>query len=133
VNAARVRVVHRKGLYASCACLSLKLEKIIVREKHQQSVSERVFGTITKGFSNMISFGELAIVARPSDKKIIKKQYDRDNTVILIGYSDMHEKDDFHFMNVASLKTLISSNIIGQYMTYSSTWKETMLILYHVR
>jgi hypothetical protein len=44
LNAARNKIPLRKGLWAHCAELSVQLENITVKEKHQQSASEKVYG-----------------------------------------------------------------------------------------
>jgi hypothetical protein len=54
----------------------------------------------------MSTFGEIAIIARHSDKKIRNIIADRGNTVILVGYSNILENDVYLFMNVATKKTL---------------------------
>jgi hypothetical protein len=92
---------------------------IIVKEKHQQSTSEKFYGTNPKWISNMRTFGEMAIVARHSDKKIRKKLADRGNTVKFFGYSEFHEKDVYKFWNLATNKTLISRDVIWLNKTYS--------------
>jgi hypothetical protein len=46
----------------------------------------------------MRSLGEMAIVARHSDKKIWNKF---EVTVMFIGYANLHEKDVHHFMKIA--------------------------------
>jgi hypothetical protein len=69
LNAARITIPLRKGLWAHCAELSVQRENVIVKEKHQQSASEKVYGQNPKWISNMRTFVEMAIVARHSDKK----------------------------------------------------------------
>jgi hypothetical protein len=56
--------------------------------------------------------GEMAIVARHSDKKARNKLADRGNTVIFIGYSDHHENDVYKFQNIHTKKPLLSRNVI---------------------
>jgi hypothetical protein len=51
-----------------------------------------VYGKNPKWISNMITFGEMAIIARHSDKNIRSKLVDRGNTVMFVGYSNIHEK-----------------------------------------
>jgi hypothetical protein len=119
LNAARITVARRKGLWASCASLSVQLENIIVEEKHEHSASEKVYGTNPKWISNMRSFGELAIIARHSNKKVRNNLADRGNTVMFIGYSDTHEKDVYKFMNIATKKTMMSRDVIWLNKTYS--------------
>jgi hypothetical protein len=63
VNAARITIPLRKGLWARCAGLSVQLKNIFVKENHQQPASETVYGTTPKWISNMQTFGEMAIVA----------------------------------------------------------------------
>jgi hypothetical protein len=48
LNAARIPVALRKGLWSICASLSVQLENIIVKEKHEQLASEKVYGTNPK-------------------------------------------------------------------------------------
>jgi hypothetical protein len=45
-----------------------------------------------KRISNLRIFGDLALIARHSDKKIRNKLADRGNTVIFVGYSNIDEK-----------------------------------------
>jgi hypothetical protein len=52
LNAARITIPLRKGLWEHCAELSVQLENIIVNEKHQQSDSEKVYGKNPKWISN---------------------------------------------------------------------------------
>jgi hypothetical protein len=58
----------------------------------------------------MRSFGEMAIIARHSDKKVRNKLADRGNTVMFIGYSDTLEKD------------VMSRDVIRLNKTYSAKW-----------
>jgi hypothetical protein len=67
----------------------------------------------------MRSFGEMAIVARHSDKKARNKLADRGNTVIFIGYSDHHEKDVYKFLNINTKKPKIYRDAIWLNKTYS--------------
>jgi hypothetical protein len=60
----------------------------------------------------MRTFGEMAIIARHSDKKIRSKLSDRGNTVMFVGYSDIHEQDVYQFMNIASRDTMFSRDVI---------------------
>jgi hypothetical protein len=83
-----------------------------VKEKHQQSASETFYGKNPKWISNMRTFGEMAIVARHSDKKIRSKLADRGNTVMFVGYSEFHEKDVYKFWHFETKKALISRNVI---------------------
>jgi hypothetical protein len=75
---------------ANCANLSLQLENIIVKEKYQQSAAEMVYGTNPKWISTIRTFVEMSIIARHSDKKIRSKLADRGNTVMFVGYSNIH-------------------------------------------
>jgi hypothetical protein len=109
LNADRITIPLRKGLWAHCAELSVQLENIIVKEKHQQSASEKVYGKNPKWTSNMRTFGEMDIVACHSDKKIRNKLADRGNTVMYVGYS---EKDVYKFWHLATNKSLISRDVI---------------------
>jgi hypothetical protein len=63
LNAARITIPLRKGLWAHCAALSVQLENIIVKEKHLHPASDKVYGSNPKWISNMRTFGEMAIVA----------------------------------------------------------------------
>jgi hypothetical protein len=63
LNAARITVPLRKGLWAHFAGSSVQLENKIVKDKHQHSASEKVYGTNPKWISNMQTFGEKASVA----------------------------------------------------------------------
>jgi hypothetical protein len=55
----------------------------------------------------MRSFGEMAVVARHSDKKARSKLADCGNTVILIGYSDHHEKDVYKLLNIQTDENIL--------------------------
>jgi hypothetical protein len=127
LNAARITVAIRKGLWKSCASLSVRLENIIVKEKHEQSASEKVYGTNPKWISNIRSFGEMAIIARHSDKKIRNKLADRGNTVMFTGYSDTHEKDVYKFMNIATKKNRMSRDVIWCNKAYSENMQITQV------
>jgi hypothetical protein len=87
LNSARLTTTFRQGHWASCAGLAVQLENIIVNQKNE------VYGSIPKWISNMRAFGEMAIVARHSDKKAQNNLADLGNTVMFIGYFDHHEKD----------------------------------------
>jgi hypothetical protein len=104
LNAARITIPLRKGLWARCAGLSVQLENIIVMEKHQQLASEKYYGTNPKWISNMRTFEEMAIVARHSDKKIRNKLADRGNMVMFVVYSELHEKDVYKVWHLATNK-----------------------------
>jgi hypothetical protein len=119
LNAARITFPLRKGLWVHCAELSVQLENIIVIEKHQQSATEMVYGKNPKWISNIRTFGEMAIVARHSDKKIRNKLADRGNTVMFVGYSEFHEKDVYKFWHLATNKALISRDVIWLNKTFS--------------
>jgi hypothetical protein len=67
----------------------------------------------------MRNFGEMAIVARHSNKKIRIKLADQGNTVMFVGYPVLHEKDVYKFWNLATNKTLISRDVIWFNKTYS--------------
>jgi hypothetical protein len=88
------------------------LENIIVNQKNEKSASETVYGFNPKWISNMRSFGEMAIVARYSDKKARNKLAERGNTVIFIGYSDHHEKNVYKFLNIHTKKPILSRDVI---------------------
>jgi hypothetical protein len=60
----------------------------------------------------MRSFGEMAIVARLSDKKARNKLADRVNIVIFIGYYDHHEKDVNKFLKIHTKKLIFSRDVI---------------------
>jgi hypothetical protein len=66
----------------------------------------------------MRTFGEMAIVACHSDKKIRNKLADRGNTVMFVGYSEIHEKDVYKFWHLATNKALISRDVIWLNKTY---------------
>jgi hypothetical protein len=103
LNSARLTITFRQGLRASCASLAVQLENIIVNQNNDKSASEKFYGSNPKWNSNIRSFGEMAIVARHSDKKARNKLSDRGNTVILIGYYDHHEKDVDTFLNIHTI------------------------------
>jgi hypothetical protein len=73
LNSARLTTFFSHRLWASCASLAVQLENIIVNQKKEKSASEKVYGSNPKWISNMRSFGEMAIVARHSDKKARNK------------------------------------------------------------
>jgi transposase InsO family protein len=74
LNAGRITIPFRKGLWANCTNLSVQLENIKTCERKGQTVrSCKVYGTNPKSISNMRTFGEMAIVASHSDKKFRKK------------------------------------------------------------
>jgi hypothetical protein len=64
----------------------------------------------------MRSFGEMAIVA---ENKIKNKLVDWGNTVMLIGNAKIHEKDVYHFVNMATKKIKFSRVVIWLNKTYS--------------
>jgi hypothetical protein len=70
LNAARITIPVRKGLWAKCANLSVQLENIIVKEMDQHSNAEKEYGKNQRWITNMRTFGEMSIIARHSDKKI---------------------------------------------------------------
>jgi hypothetical protein len=119
LNAARITIPLRMGLWENCANLSIQLENIAVKDKDQQSAAELVYGTNPKWISNMRLIGEMAIIARHSDKKIRSKLSDREKTVMFVGYSDIHEKDEYQFINIATKKTMFSRDVIWLNITYS--------------
>jgi hypothetical protein len=119
LNAARITIPLRKVLWAHCAEPFVQLENIIVKEKHQQPSSEKAYGKNPKWISNMRTFGEMAIVARQSDKKIRNKLADRGNTVMFFRYSEFHEKDVYKFWHLATNKALISRDAIWLNKIYS--------------
>jgi hypothetical protein len=47
----------------------------------------------------MITFGDMVIIDIHSDKKIRNKIVDRGNSLMLVGYSNIDEKDVYQFMN----------------------------------
>jgi hypothetical protein len=67
----------------------------------------------------MRTFGEMAIVARHSEKKIRNKLADRGNLVMFVGYSEFHEKDVYKFWHLSTNKPLMSSDVIWLNQTYS--------------
>jgi hypothetical protein len=67
----------------------------------------------------MRTFGEMAIIERQSDNKIRSKIADRENAVMFVGYSNLHEKDVYQFMNIATKKTMFSRDVIWLNKTYS--------------
>jgi hypothetical protein len=81
-----------------------------------------VYGTNPTWITNMRTFGEMAIIARDSDKKIRSKLSDRGNTVMFVGYSDIHEKDVYQFMNIETKKTMFSREVIWLNKPTRSTW-----------
>jgi hypothetical protein len=97
----------------------VQLESIIVKEKEQQSAAEMVYGTNPKWISNMRTFGETAIFAIQPDTKIRNKLADRGNTVMFVGYSNIHEKDGYQFLNMATKKTMFPRKVIWLKKTYS--------------
>jgi hypothetical protein len=110
--------VVKQGLcstQASFASLAVQLENIIVYQKNKKSASEKVYGSNPK----WLSFGEMAIVARHSDKKAQNKLADHGNTFIFIGYSDHHEKDVYKFLNIHTKKPIFSRDVIWLNKTYS--------------
>jgi hypothetical protein len=119
LTSARLPTTFRQGLWASRASLAVQLENVIVNQKNEKSASEKVYGSNPKWISNMRSFGEIAIVARHSDKKARNQLADRGNTVIFIGYSDHHEKDVYKFLNIRSKKPIFSRDVIWFNKTYS--------------
>jgi hypothetical protein len=119
LNAARITIPLRKGLWENCVNLSVQHENIIVKDKDQQTAAGMVYGTNPRCISNMRTFDELAIIARHSDKKIKSKLSDRGNTVMFVGFSDIHEKDVYQFMNIATKKTMFSRDVIWLNKIYS--------------
>jgi hypothetical protein len=61
----------------------------------------------------------MAIVARYSDKKIRSRLVDRGNSSVFVGYSNIHEKDVYQFMIVATKNTMFSSDVFWLNNTYS--------------
>jgi hypothetical protein len=118
LNAARINIPLRKELWPNCAKLSVQLENVIVKEKYQQSAAEMVYGTNPKWISKMITFGEMAIIARHSNKKIRSILADRGNTVMFVEYSNIHVKDVNQFINIATKKTMFSRDVIWLNKTY---------------
>jgi hypothetical protein len=123
--AARITIPLKKGKWANCARLSMQLDNNIVKEKDQQSAAAKVYGTNLRWISNMRAFGEMAIIVRHSYKKIRNKLADGGNTFMFVGYSIIHEKDIYQFMNIAIKKTMFSRDVIwlnktcSQYMGIS--------------
>jgi hypothetical protein len=78
-----------------------------------------VYGTKPKWKSNMRTIGEMSIIARYSNKKIISKLADRGNSAMSVRYSDIHEKDVYPFLNIATKKTIFSIDVIWLNKTYS--------------
>jgi hypothetical protein len=78
-----------------------------------------VYGTNPKWISNIRTFGEMTIIARHSDKKIRSKLSDKGNTIMFVGYSDIHEKEVFQFMHIATKKKMFSRDVIWLDKTYS--------------
>jgi hypothetical protein len=99
--------------------LSVQLENIIVKEKHQQSALDKVYGKNTNWISNMRTFGEMAIVSCHSVREIRSKLADIGNTLMFVGYSEFHEKDVYKFWHLATNKALISRDVIWLNKTYS--------------
>jgi hypothetical protein len=128
-NAVRNTMEFRKGLWASCASQNVQLETIIVKERQQQSASEKVYGTNPKWISCMSYFGEMAIFARYSNKKIRNNIADNGNTVIFIGYSDTHEKDVYKLTNIATNKNMMSRDEIWLNKTDTQHMETTHIIL----
>jgi hypothetical protein len=118
-NSARLTTTFRQGLWASCASFAVQLENIIVNQMNEKYASEKVYGSNPKWISNMRSFGEMAFVAKHSDKKARNKLADRGNTVIFIGYSDHHEKDVYKFLNIHTEKPIFSRDVILLNKTFS--------------
>jgi hypothetical protein len=56
-------------------------------------------------------FGEMAIIARHSDKEIRNKLVDRGITVLFAGYSNIHENNVYQFMNIATKKTMSTKDV----------------------
>jgi hypothetical protein len=74
------------------------------------------YSTNFKWISNMRTFVEMAIIARNSDRS---KLSDRGNTVMFMGYSNIHKKDVYQCMNIATKKTMFSRDFIWLNKTYS--------------
>jgi hypothetical protein len=53
----------------------------------------------------------MAIIASHSDKKIRNKLADRGNTVMFLGYSNIHENNVYHLLNIATKKTMFSRDV----------------------
>jgi hypothetical protein len=109
LNAARFTIPLRKGLWSNCASISVQLEIIIAKEKYQQCAVEMVYGTSPKWIGTL---GEKAIIARHSDKKIRRNLAERGNTVMFVGYSNIHENDVYQFRHIATKKTMFSRDVI---------------------
>jgi hypothetical protein len=67
----------------------------------------------------MRTFGETAIVARHSNKKIRNKLADRVKIVMFVVYSEFHEKDVYKFWHLSTNKPLMSRDVIWLNQTYS--------------
>jgi hypothetical protein len=67
----------------------------------------------------MRTFGVMALITRQSDKKIRGKLSDSGNNFMFVGYSDIHEKDVYQFMSIATKKTMFSRDDIWLNKTYS--------------
>jgi hypothetical protein len=102
LNAARITIPLRKGLWAHCAGFSVQHENIIVKEKHHQSASKKISGTNPKWISNKQNFVELASVAQHSNKKIRNKLADGRNTGMFVGYSEFLKKYVNEFWHLAT-------------------------------
>jgi hypothetical protein len=50
LNAPRITIPLRKGLWANCANLSVPHINVIVKEKGQQSAAEKVYGANPNGY-----------------------------------------------------------------------------------
>jgi hypothetical protein len=79
-------------LWANCD------ENFIVKEKGQQSAAEMVYGTNPKWISNMRTIGKMSSIARHSDKKVRRKLAHRGNTVMFVGYANIHENYVYQFI-----------------------------------
>jgi hypothetical protein len=88
------------------------LENISENYNHEKSNSEKVYGTNPKWISIVGTFGEMAIVARYSDKKARKKLANHVKTDIIIGNSDHHEKDIYMFLKTQTKKPILSRDVI---------------------
>jgi hypothetical protein len=58
-------------------------------------------------------------IARHSDNKIRSTLADRGNTAIFEGYSNIHQKDVYQSMNIATKKTMLSRDVILLNRTFS--------------
>jgi hypothetical protein len=67
----------------------------------------------------MRTLGEMAIIARHSDKKGRSILAYRVNTVMFVGNSNIHEKDVYQFIIVATKKTMLSRIVIWLNKIYS--------------